>query len=119
MLVDVLDRSRHLVEGAASEAARGEMAHYTPGVQLIALKAGFVFLIAPDVLDSVRGRESFAARRLAADVGCERGRARFRGTSQPYAIAVSEVLPGEVLRTAEVVRTFKTAVIIKRLDAGC
>jgi hypothetical protein len=41
------------------------------------------------------------------------------GTAQPYAIAVSELLPGEVLRTAEVVRTFGTAVIIKRLHAEC
>ena len=41
------------------------------------------------------------------------------GTALPYAIARRELLPGEVLRTAEVIRTFGTAVIIKRLDAGC
>ena len=80
MLVDVLERTRHLVDGAASEAALGEMAHYTPGLHLlivvaaslvgvdayrtaypllaltIALKAGFVFLIAHDVLAGMRGR---------------------------------------------------------------
>ncbi len=80
MLVDVLDRSRHLVDGAAAEAALGEMAHYTPGLHLlivvagsllgveayraaypllaltVALKAGFVFLIALDAVAGVRGR---------------------------------------------------------------
>jgi hypothetical protein len=80
MLVDVLERTRHLVAGADSEAALGEMAHYTPGLHLlivvagalvgvdayrtafpllaltIALKAGFVFLIAHDLLAGMRGR---------------------------------------------------------------
>ena len=84
MLVDVLDRSRHLVDGAATEAAFGEMAHYTPGLHLlivvagsllgveayraaypllaltIALKAGLVFLIALDALAGVRGRVALA-----------------------------------------------------------
>ena len=84
MLVDVLERTRHLVDGAASEAALGEMAHYTPGLHLlivvagslagvdayrtaypllaltIALKAGFVYLIAHDLLDGVRGRVPLA-----------------------------------------------------------
>jgi hypothetical protein len=41
------------------------------------------------------------------------------GTALPYAIALRALLPGEVLRTAEVVRAFGTAVIIKRLGAGC
>jgi hypothetical protein len=41
------------------------------------------------------------------------------GTALPYAIAQGELLPGEVLGTAEVVRTFGTAVIIRRHDAGC
>ena len=41
------------------------------------------------------------------------------GTALPYAIAPRELLPGEVLRTAEVIHTFGTAVIIKRLGAGC
>lgn len=80
LLVDVLERTRHLVDGAASEAALGEMAHYTPGLHLlivvagaivgvdayrvaypvlaitIALKAGFVFLIAHDALAGARAR---------------------------------------------------------------
>jgi hypothetical protein len=41
------------------------------------------------------------------------------GTALPYAVAVRDLLPGEVLGAAEVVRTFGTAVIIKRADAGC
>jgi hypothetical protein len=80
MLVDVIERTRHLVDGAASEAALGEMAHYTPGLHLlvvvagslsgveayrtayplvalsIALKGGFLFLLAHDALDGRRGR---------------------------------------------------------------
>jgi hypothetical protein len=84
MLVDVLERTRHLVDGAASEAALGEMAHYTPGLHLltviagslfgveahrtaypllivtIALKAGFVFLISYDMLSGRRGRAPLA-----------------------------------------------------------
>jgi hypothetical protein len=80
MLVDVLDRTRHLVDSLTSEAALGEMAHYTPGLHLliviagalagmeayraaypllattIALKAGFVFLIAWDLLPAGRAR---------------------------------------------------------------
>ena len=40
------------------------------------------------------------------------------GTALPYAIAVRELLPGEVLGTAEVIRTFGTAVIIKRRRRG-
>ena len=83
MLVDVIERTRHLVDGA-SEAALGEMAHYTPGLHLliviagslagvdayrtaypllaltIALKAGFVFLIAHDGLDRSRVRVPLA-----------------------------------------------------------
>ena len=84
LLVDVLDRSRLLVDGAASEAALGEMAHYTPGLHLliviagsvlgvdayrtaypllalaVALKAGLIFLIAHDLLDGERGRVPLA-----------------------------------------------------------
>ena len=84
MLVDVLERSRHLVDGAASEAALGEMAHYTPGLHLlivvagalagidayrvvypvlavtVALKAGFVVLIAAELLNGSRSRVPIA-----------------------------------------------------------
>ena len=84
MLVEVLERTRHLVDGVAAEAGLGEMAHYTPGLHLlmviagslfgvdayrtaypllastIALKVGFVFLIADDLLDGVRGRVPLA-----------------------------------------------------------
>jgi hypothetical protein len=80
MLVDVIERTGHLPDGTASEAALGEMAHYTPGLHLliaiaghlasvdayrtaylllaltIALKAGVVFLIAYDVLAGVAAR---------------------------------------------------------------
>jgi hypothetical protein len=84
MLVDVIERTGHLPDGAASEASLGEMAHYTPGLHLliaiaghlagvdayrtaysllaltIALKAGFVFLIAYDVLAGVAARLAVA-----------------------------------------------------------
>lgn len=84
MLVDVIERTGHLPDGASSEAALGEMAHYTPGLHLlvaaagglagvdayrtaypllvftIALKAGFVFLIAYDVLTGALARVPFA-----------------------------------------------------------
>ncbi|HTM34229.1 MAG TPA: hypothetical protein VL263_23120 [Vicinamibacterales bacterium] len=83
MLVDVLERSRHLVDGA-SEAALGEMAHYTPGLHLlivvagalagidayrvvypvlavtVALKAGVVVLIAAELLNGSRSRVPIA-----------------------------------------------------------
>ena len=41
------------------------------------------------------------------------------GTAPPYAIAARELLPGEVLETAEVIRIFGTAVIVKRLHGDC
>jgi asparagine N-glycosylation enzyme membrane subunit Stt3 len=41
------------------------------------------------------------------------------GTALPYAIALHELLPGEVLGNAEVVRRFGSAMIIKRAGAGC
>jgi hypothetical protein len=80
MLVDVIERSGHLPDGVSTEAALGEMAHYTPGLHLliviagraagvdayraaypllaltIALKAGFVFLIAHDLLVGTAAR---------------------------------------------------------------
>src|SRR5690606_7183205 len=41
MLVDVLDRTRHLVPNTPeAEAALGEMAHYTPGFHLLAVLTG-------------------------------------------------------------------------------
>jgi hypothetical protein len=40
MLVDAIERTRHLVNGASSEAALGEMAHYTPGLHLLVAIAG-------------------------------------------------------------------------------
>ena len=84
MLVDAIERTRHLVDGAASGAALGEMAHYTPGLHLliviagslagvdayraaypllaftISLKAGFVFLLAHDAMPGRRGRGPLA-----------------------------------------------------------
>jgi hypothetical protein len=84
MLVDVIERTGHPPDGATSEAALGEMAHYTPGVHLliavagglagvdayrtafpllaltIALKAGFIFLIAYDVLAGSLARRPLA-----------------------------------------------------------
>ena len=80
MLVDIIERTAHLPDGGSAEAALGEMAHYTPGLHLlmaiaghlagidayrtaypllaltIALKAGFVFLIAYDLLAGVAAR---------------------------------------------------------------
>lgn len=80
MLIDVLERTGQLVDGAVMGGALGEMAHYTPGLHLaavvvgslagvdawrtvyplvlvtVALKAGFVFLIAHRLLTGVRGR---------------------------------------------------------------
>lgn len=80
LLVEVLERTRHLVDGAAMSGAMGEMAHYTPGLHLaivtlgalagadawratlplmiatVALKAGFLFLIAHQVLIGRRAR---------------------------------------------------------------
>jgi hypothetical protein len=80
MLVDVIERTGHLPDGGSAEAALGEMAHYTPGLHLlvaiagrlagvdayraaypllaltIALKAGFVFLIAHDLLAGLAAR---------------------------------------------------------------
>ena len=84
-LVDVLARTGHLVDGDAMGGALGEMAHYTPGLHLlvvllgslwrvdawraahplliatVALKAGFVFLIAHRGLAPARGRLPLAA----------------------------------------------------------
>jgi hypothetical protein len=89
MLVDVIEHTRHLVDGTASEAALGEMAHYTPGLHLliviagalagvdafrtaypllaltIALKAGFVYLIAHDGLEGSRARVPLALAAVA------------------------------------------------------
>lgn len=89
MLVDAIERTRHLVDGAASEAALGEMAHYTPGLHLliviagalagvdayrtaypllaltIALKAGFIYLIAHDGLEGARARVPLALAAVA------------------------------------------------------
>ncbi len=83
-LVDVLERTGHLVDGAVMGGALGEMAHYTPGLHLlivmlgsllhveawraahplmiatVALKAGFVFLIAYRGLAPARGRSTLA-----------------------------------------------------------
>jgi len=80
MLVDAIERTRHLVNGASSEAALGEMAHYTPGLHLlvaiagslvgvdayrtmypllaitIALKGAFLFLIAYVAAGEMRAR---------------------------------------------------------------
>ena len=80
LLVDVLDRTRHLVDGNLMGGALGEMAHYTPGLHLaivtlgslsgvdawrathplmvatVALKAGFLFLIAHPALAGIRAR---------------------------------------------------------------
>jgi len=80
MLVDVIERTAQLPDGTSSEPALGEMAHYTPGLHLliaaagglagvdayraaypllaltIALKAGFLFLIAYDVLAGLSAR---------------------------------------------------------------
>jgi hypothetical protein len=41
------------------------------------------------------------------------------GTSLPYAVATYHLLPGEVLRDAEVVRSFGSAVVIRRPGRGC
>ena len=89
MLVDVLDRTRRLVDGDAMGGAMGEMAHYTPGLHLamvtlgslagvaawraahpllivtVALKAGFLFLIAHRLLTGVRARLPLALASVA------------------------------------------------------
>lgn len=89
VLVDVLARTRHLVDGDAMVGALGEMAHYTPGLHLaivtvgelvgvapwraahpvmiatVALKAGFVFLIALRLLTGVRARVPLALSAVA------------------------------------------------------
>jgi hypothetical protein len=83
-LVDVIERTRHLVDGEASGPVLGEMAHYTPGLHLlivivaslvgvdafrvvyplviatVALKAGFLFLIAHRLLAGAPGRTPLA-----------------------------------------------------------
>jgi hypothetical protein len=41
------------------------------------------------------------------------------GEAPPYAIARLELLPGEVLRDAETVATFGTAVVIHRRGVAC
>ena len=80
LLVDVIERTRHLVDGDVMGGALSEMAHYTPGLHLaivvlgslahvdpwraahplviatVALKAGFVFLIAHRALAGARTR---------------------------------------------------------------
>lgn len=83
VLIDVLERTGHLVDGG-QEAALGEMGHYTPGFHLlaviagsiagvdadrmaypllamtVALKWGFVGLIAYDAVDATRARVPLA-----------------------------------------------------------
>jgi hypothetical protein len=41
------------------------------------------------------------------------------GSALPYAIARQELLPGEVLRDADVIGSFGTAVVIRRRNAAC
>ena len=89
MLMDYLERTGRLVEGVGRDGELGEMAHYTPGIHLltvvagaltgmpayrvayplltctVALKAGFVFLIAGDVLATARARLPLAVTAVA------------------------------------------------------
>jgi hypothetical protein len=84
-LVDLLERTRHLVDAEVSGPALGEMAHYTPGLHLliviaasligveafyvayplllatIALKAGFICLIAQRFMAGLRGSHPLGA----------------------------------------------------------
>ncbi len=89
LLVDVLARTRHLVDGDTMGGALGEMAHYTPGLHLaiatlgslvrvdawraahplvmatVALKAGVLFLVAHRLLAGRRGRLPLALAAVA------------------------------------------------------